>query len=57
LVLEPTEHKVRKVSDLIIDSSDNVSGAIIGVGGFLGIGQKDVVILFKELKVSARDDK
>jgi hypothetical protein len=29
----------------VIDSSGTVSGAIIGVGGFFGIGQKDVVSL------------
>jgi PRC-barrel domain len=33
------------------------NGAIISVGGFLGVGQKDVVIPFKELKVSTRDGK
>ena len=35
----------------------NVAGAIIGVGGFLGVGEKDVVIPFKELKASIRDGK
>jgi len=38
----------------MIDSNGNATGAIIGVGGFLGVGQKDVVIPFKELKVSTR---
>ena len=28
-----------------------------GVGGFLGVGQKDVAMPFKELKVSTRDGK
>ena len=50
-------HKVGKVTDLMIDSNGTVTGAIIGVGGFLGVGQKDVVIPFKELKVSTRDSK
>ena len=45
------------VTDLMIDSNGTVTGAIIGVGGFLGVGQKDVVIPFKELKVSTRDSK
>jgi sporulation protein YlmC with PRC-barrel domain len=56
-VYDPSEHKVGKVTDLMIDSNGNVTGAIIGVGGFLGVGQKDVVIPFKELKVSTRDGK
>jgi sporulation protein YlmC with PRC-barrel domain len=57
-VYDPSEHKVGNVRDLVIDSTGNVTAAIIGVsGGFLGANQKDVVIPFKELKVSSRDGK
>ena len=56
-VYDPSEHKIGKVTDLMIDSNGNVAGAIIGVGGFLGAGQKDVVIPFKELKASTREGK
>jgi sporulation protein YlmC with PRC-barrel domain len=56
-VYDTSEHKVGNVTDLMIDSSGNVTAAIIGVGGFLGVGQKDVAIPFKELKVSTRDGK
>jgi sporulation protein YlmC with PRC-barrel domain len=56
-VYDPSEHKIGKITDLMIDSNGNVAGAIIGVGGFLGTGQKDVVIPFKELKISTRDGK
>ena len=56
-VYDPSEHKVGKVTDLMIDSNGAITGAIISVGGFLGVGQKDVVIPFKELKVSTRDGK
>jgi sporulation protein YlmC with PRC-barrel domain len=57
LVYDPSENKIGKVTDLMIDRNGNVVGAIIGVGGFLGAGQKDVVIPFKELKASTRDGK
>jgi hypothetical protein len=56
-VYDPSENKIGDVTDLMIDNNGNVTAAIIGVGGFLGVGQKDVVIPFKELKVSARDGK
>ena len=56
-VYDPSEHKIGKVTDLMIDSNGKVTGAIIGVGGFLGAGQKDVVIPFKELKASTHDGK
>ena len=56
-VYDPFDHKIGKVTDLMIDNNGKVTGAIIGVGGFLGAGQKDVVIPFKELKASTRDGK
>jgi sporulation protein YlmC with PRC-barrel domain len=43
------------VNDLVIDSSGKAIAAVIGVGGFLGIGQKDVAIPFEDLKFT-RDD-
>jgi sporulation protein YlmC with PRC-barrel domain len=57
-VYDPSEHRIGNVSDLVIDSNGNVTAAVIGVsGGFLGAHQKDVVVPFKELKVSSRDGK
>jgi sporulation protein YlmC with PRC-barrel domain len=56
-IYDPSEHKIGKATNLVIDSKGNLRGVIIGVGGFLGIDQKDVVIPFKELKVSTRDGK
>ena len=50
--------KSARVTDLMIDSNGNVAAAIISVSsGFLGVNQKDVVIPFKELKLSTRDGK
>jgi sporulation protein YlmC with PRC-barrel domain len=56
-IYDPSEHKIGKATNLVIDSNGNLKGVIIGVGGFLGINRKDVVIPFKELKVSTRDGK
>ena len=56
-VYDSAENKIGEVTDLIMDSNGNVMTAIIGVGGFLGVGQKDIAIPFKELKVSTREGK
>jgi sporulation protein YlmC with PRC-barrel domain len=56
-VYDPSENKIGDVSDLIIDSDGNVTAAVISVGGFLGVGQKDVEIPFKDLKITMRDGK
>jgi sporulation protein YlmC with PRC-barrel domain len=57
-VYDPSEKKIGKVIDLMIDGNGTVTAAIISVSsGFLGANQKDVVIPFKELKISTRDGK
>jgi sporulation protein YlmC with PRC-barrel domain len=51
------EEKIGVVTDLIMASSGNVVTAVVGVGGFLGAGEKEVAVLFKDLKVVTRDNK
>ena len=46
-----------RLTDLIMDNSGNVTTAVVGVGGFLGAGKKDVAVPFKDLKVVSRDGK
>jgi sporulation protein YlmC with PRC-barrel domain len=41
---------VGEVNDLILDNSGSVKAVIIGVGGFLGIGEKNVAVPFGEIK-------
>jgi hypothetical protein len=43
-VLGPNDEHIGDVSDLLFDKSGKVDGVIVGVGGFLGIGQKNVAI-------------
>ncbi len=56
-VYNNAEEKIGVVTDLIMDSSGNVTTAVVGVGGFLGAGKKEVAVLFKDLKVVTRDNK
>jgi hypothetical protein len=43
-VLGPDNAKVGSVSDLLFDKNGKIDGFIVGVGGFLGIGEKNVAI-------------
>ena len=45
------------MTDLIIEKDGHIKSAIIGVGGFLGVGQKDVEIPFTDLKMMTRNNK
>ena len=56
-VYDNSEKKIGDVTDLVISRDGDITTAVIGVGGFLGAGQKDIAIAFKELKITSRNDK
>ena len=43
--------KIGSVDDILLDRSGSIKALVIGVGGFLGIGAKDVAIPFKQFQV------
>ncbi len=43
-VLGPDDAKVGDVNDMLFDKNGKIIGLIVGVGGFLGIGEKSVAI-------------
>lgn len=45
-----------EVNDVLMDRNGNVVGAVIGVGGFLGIGEKDVAVPFNALELVRNGD-
>jgi sporulation protein YlmC with PRC-barrel domain len=56
-VYDPSDNKIGAVDDVLIDKEGRVSAMIIGVGGFLGMGEKDVAIPFSALRASEKNDK
>jgi hypothetical protein len=42
--------KIGDVSEVILDHNGNVEAVIIGVGGFLGVGEKEVALPFKSIE-------
>jgi hypothetical protein len=51
-VVDNGNNSIGSVNDLVVDSGGNVVAAVIGVGGFLGIGEKNVAISFKSLNIT-----
>lgn len=41
--------KIGEINELLLDGSGNVQAAVIGVGGFLGMGEKNVAVPFSSL--------
>lgn len=56
-VYDPNDNKIGEVIDMLVDKSGQVSALIVGVGGFLGVGEKDVVVPFGEVHATVRDKK
>ncbi|MGE3993463.1 PRC-barrel domain-containing protein [Pseudorhodoplanes sp.] len=40
------------INDLLLASDGTIDGAVVGVGGFLGLGERNVVLRFDALSVS-----
>lgn len=53
----PAEENLGDINDLVIDRSGNVAAVVIGVGGFLGIGEKDVAVPFQAVEIMRMDGK
>jgi sporulation protein YlmC with PRC-barrel domain len=50
-VYNDAKQKIGSIEDIIITPDNAASFAIIGVGGFLGIGERRVAIPFKQIKL------
>jgi sporulation protein YlmC with PRC-barrel domain len=49
-VYNEQNEKLGDISEILIDKSGKVDGIIIGVGGFLGMGQHDIKVEMSKLK-------
>lgn len=55
-VYNTTNDNIGEIEDLIISASGSVSAVVVGVGGFLGIGEKKVAIPFNALRSETGDN-
>jgi sporulation protein YlmC with PRC-barrel domain len=49
-VYNEQNEKLGDISEVLIDRSGKVEGVVIGVGGFLGMGQRDIKVDMSKLK-------
>jgi sporulation protein YlmC with PRC-barrel domain len=54
-VYDNRDSKIGDVNDLLLDKSGKINAVIIGVGGFLGVGEKNVAVPFSSLKVAEKN--
>ena len=54
-VYDAHDNKIGDISDLLLDKGGKITAALIGVGGFLGIGEKSVAVPFTAIKVAEKN--
>ncbi|HMR31043.1 MAG TPA: PRC-barrel domain-containing protein [Geminicoccaceae bacterium] len=55
-VIDPEGNSVGEIADLMLDSSQKITHVLVGVGGFLGIGERTVAIELNQLSVDTSND-
>jgi UDP-N-acetylglucosamine:LPS N-acetylglucosamine transferase len=55
-VLNPARETVGEINDVIGGQDARIKGVVIGVGGFLGIGEKNVAVHYEDVVVNRNDD-
>ena len=56
-VYDPNNNKIGEIMDVLVEPSGQINAAIVGVGGFLGAGEKDVAVNFSSIKPSMKNNK
>jgi sporulation protein YlmC with PRC-barrel domain len=56
-VYDTADNKIGEVKDVILSPDGRASALIVSVGGFLGMGEKDVALPFDAVKRKTKDNK
>jgi sporulation protein YlmC with PRC-barrel domain len=56
-VYDPSNKKIGEIQDVLLSPDGKVNALIVGVGGFLGMGEKDVAVAFGAVKHTTKDGK
>jgi sporulation protein YlmC with PRC-barrel domain len=55
-VYDPADNKIGEIMDVLVDRDGKVTALIVGVGGFLGMGEKDVAVPFNSVRATTKDN-
>lgn len=55
-VYGPDNKSIGEINDVLIANDGKINAVVIGVGGFLGVGEKNVAIPFDKLQVARKAD-
>jgi sporulation protein YlmC with PRC-barrel domain len=56
-VYDPSGKKIGQIVDAVVDNKDGkIVAFVVGVGGFVGVGAKDVAIAFDQVSVTVKSN-
>ena len=55
-VYDPKDNKIGEIMDVLVDKSGKVTSVIVGVGGFLGVDEKDVAVPFDAIQITNKNN-
>jgi sporulation protein YlmC with PRC-barrel domain len=56
-VYDPSDNKIGEIMDVLVAPDGKATALIVGVGGFLGAGEKDVAVPFSAVKHTMKNQK
>jgi sporulation protein YlmC with PRC-barrel domain len=56
-VYDRSNTAIGKIDDVMVSPSGQINAVIVGVGGFLGVSEKDVAVDFASVKRTMKDNK
>jgi len=56
-VYDPSDNKIGEIMDVLMSPDGHATALIVGVGGFLGAGEKDVAVPFSAVKHTMKNNK
>jgi sporulation protein YlmC with PRC-barrel domain len=56
-VYDHSDQKIGEIKDVLITKDGKVGAFIVAVGGFVGMGEKDVAVPFEDVKGTKKNDK
>jgi sporulation protein YlmC with PRC-barrel domain len=55
-VYDPADNKIGEIMDVLVDRDGKITALVVGVGGFLGMGEKDVAVPFNSVRTTTKDN-
>jgi sporulation protein YlmC with PRC-barrel domain len=56
-VYDQSNSKIGEIADVLVSKDGQITGFVVGAGGWLGMGAHDVAVAFDAIKVTQKNDK